>query len=122
MTPSMRILPVDLVIPAEDANPQEVNRMISVSEQRAAGRTGGGPKCPWPECGERALAPLPNDDRFQCGGCHRGVQVKVTVEGLSVTPIYLERPKPGERQVDPPAIALYRFRDTTHDLHRDAEA
>jgi hypothetical protein len=104
MNAGLCVLPVGLLIPEDEANPQHVRRMISVAEQRAAGRTGGGPACPWPGCEKRMLAELPQDDRYQCMACHRGVRVEVTVDGLAVSPIYLTRPRATRRQT--PVVAL----------------
>lgn len=60
----------------------EIERMADVARQIADGRTGGGPKCPW--CGERALAPMENDRRRQCGNCGRGAELIVTNGRLEI--------------------------------------
>lgn len=106
MTSEIRVLPVGMVIPEDEANPQHVRRMISVADQLADGRRGGGPKCPWPDCGARALKPMPQDDRYQCDKCLRGATARVTVDGFTVATICLSAPRPSSRQVDPPALSL----------------
>lgn len=68
VTHALRVLDQSL----RGVNDQDIDRMQSVARQRAAGVNGGGGKCPW--CGERALAPMPEDRRRQCGSCHRGAE------------------------------------------------
>jgi len=72
-------------------------REQSVQQQRAEGRTGGGPACPWPDCGPvvegkripaRALRPL-SDGRYQCGECGRGAAIRV--DHTSATGLTVER-------------------------------
>ena len=56
--------------------------MKAITDQCAAGLTGGGPACPG--CGERALVGLENDVRKQCRGCGRGWRVRVAGGGIQL--------------------------------------
>lgn len=68
----------------------EARRLDYIESQRLAGRTGGGPPCPW--CGERSLRTLGEERRsgeplrMQCGNpkCGRGASLRVEADGLAV--------------------------------------
>jgi hypothetical protein len=61
---------------------EEARRLFKVNIQKSEGRTGGGPECP--NCGERALVPMPNSvhrGTLQCRECGNGVVVYVGGKG-----------------------------------------
>ena len=82
MSHPIPLLAIHTVIPADEANPQQVKRMIQVADQRLAGRTGGGPVCP--ECKNRGLEPMPESMLRQCRSCLAAVRIVVADGALKV--------------------------------------
>jgi len=73
--------------------PKPPRQQPTVEEQRAAGRTGGGPECPG--CHGRNLYRLPHDDRLQCRDCFLGWVVVVDPEkGIRLDQVQLPTPAP----------------------------
>lgn len=110
MTPdpnALFLVPDSIASLADGQTPEaEVKRLLEVARQKKEGRTGGGPRCPWSDCGARALDPLEFDDRHQCRRCRRGARVRVTVDGLVVERVTIKPRERAAANVDPPALRI----------------